>query len=138
MSKYLWLFIVSMGAVLCADTLDKKKILEIIKAAKQHKTVPKRTMPVDISKRSVPKAEPIIIYRKKETPVVYKKREVKIKRESKHVIYGTLPALAPSGIELQKKFNAEAKVEKKEMFFTKPQKNRETGINTEAIRIEYD
>lgn len=137
MAKYLWLCIAGMSC-LSADTLDKKKILEIIKAAKQQKAVPKPIKPVDIPKTSVSKSESVIVYRKKERPTLYRKREAKLKRESKHLIYGTLPALAPSGIELQKKFNTEAKVEKKEIFFTKPQKNRETGMNTEGIRIEYD
>lgn len=137
MSKYLWFFVIGMS-YLSADTLDKKKILEIIKAAKQHKTISKTTTPMESTKIVMPESEPIIVYRRKEIPVVYRKREAKTETKSKHLIYGSLPTLAPSSIELQQRFQTEAKIEKKEILFTQPQKNVKTGMNTEAIKIEYD
>lgn len=136
-ARYLGLCMVSMGCV-SAETLDKKKILEIIQAAKQHKAIPKSATPVDMPKTDTPKSEPIIVYRKKESTVVYRKKEVKTKRESKPLIYGSLPSLGPASIELERKFQRETKIEKKEMLFARPQKNRVRGINTEAKKIEYD
>ena len=137
MSRYLWLCIINMS-YLFADTLDKKKILEIIKAAKQHKVAPQTASTISATKTVVPQTKPVIVYRKKETATVHKQQAVKTKASPKELKYGTLPALAPSGKELQKKFDAGPKAEKKEMFLSKPHKTRETGMNTEAIRIEYN
>ena len=120
-----------------AQTIDKKKILEIIKAAKQHKSVPKIDRLKVTKKITSLKPKPIIVYRKRKTPTV---RDVKLyekKVSLMKVNYGTLPALTPSSVELRKRFHMEQKSQQKEVLFKSPQQNRNKKVNTRAIKIKY-
>lgn len=124
MLKYI-LFLLACIESLNAQTIDKKKILEIIKSAKLHKTV-KIDKSTKVSKNfTKPESESIIVYRKRKK-VPWKK-----------IDYGTLPTLVPSSVELQRKFKMEEKSKQVETLFKSPQQNKNKKINTTAIKIKY-
>jgi len=136
MFKYI-LFWVIFFTHLNAQTIDKKKVLEIIKAAKQHKSLPK----IDKSKSTKtvihPKPKPIIVYKKRKLPTIDKKKDVKRNTSLKNIQYGTLPNIPPSSIELRKKFNLDKKTKQDEVLFKSPQQNKNNKINTSATKIKY-
>ena len=119
-----------------ADTIDKKKILDIIKAAKQHKSVPSISKPKVVEKKSTPSA-PIIVYRKRTKPVVYHKKSKTPQPSLIKKDYGTLPALAPSSVTLKEKFEMKKNSQNTNAGFHTPMKrNPNTNtINTVARKI---
>jgi len=140
MFKYV-LFGVIFFTHLNAQTIDKKKILEIIKAAKQHKSLPK----IDKSKlikrvtpsKPKPKPKPIIVYRKRKIPTIYKKKDIRINTSLANIHYGTLPNIAPSSVALRRKFKLDKKPKQNEVLFKSPQQNKNNKINTRATKIKY-
>ena len=139
MPKYTLFFLI-LSLNIYAETIDKKKILEIIKAAKQHKTVPS----IDKSKISEKKiasadSKSIIVYRKRTAPTVYKKRDEASKATLMKTNYSALPSIAPSSVELRKRFNLEQKKEtqKSTPLFKTPVQNKNKKVNTTAIKIQY-
>jgi len=120
-----------------ADTIDKKKILAIIKAAKQHKAVPNIGKSKISEKQSTSPAP--IVYRKRTTPVVYQKREKTQKVTLIQKEYGTLPTLVPSSVALREKFQIKNNSKDFSMHFKTPmKKNHSTNtINTVAKKISF-
>ena len=134
MFKYI-LFGVILFPHLNAQTIDKKKVLEIIKAAKQHKSLPK----IDKSKstKTVIHPKPIIVYKKRKLPAIDKKKDIKRNTSVTNTQYGTLPNIPPSSIELRKKFNLDKKPKQDEVLVKSPQQNKNNKINTSATKIKY-
>ena len=119
-----------------ADTIDKKKILEIIKAAKQHKSVPSISKPKVVEKKSTPSA-PIIVYKKRTKPVVYYKKSKTPQPSLMKKDYGTLPTLPPSSIILKEKFEIKNTSQNTNAGFHTPMKRtpNTNTINTVARKI---
>lgn len=131
-----------------SETIDKQKVLEIIKAAKQHKSVKidkansvydKKPIVYKVKKKrtlnSSIKEEKIVVYRKKQKPTV---SAPIIDKNHQKIEYGSLPTLVPSSVELQRKFEIEQKLKKSEILFKSPQSNKhKTRVNTTAIKIKY-
>ena len=117
------------------EQIDKKKVLEIIKAAKQHKSVPIINQPATIEK-NVTTSKSFIVYRKKKQPTTYQKRD---KKTEITLINGSLPNLTPSSIELRKKFQIETQSEQIKTEFKTPIQKKLTSkkINTIAKKIEF-
>ena len=136
MFKYI-LFGVIFVTHLNAQTIDKKKILEIIKAAKQHKSLPKIDKSKLIKRVTPSKPKPIIVYRKRKIPTIYKKKDIRINTSLANIHYGTLPNIAPSSIELRRKFKLDKKPKQNEVLFKSPQQNKNNKINTRATEIKY-
>jgi len=137
MFKYV-LFGVIFFTHLNAQTIDKKKILDIIKAAKQHKSLPKIDKPKPEPTKTVilpkPKPKPIIVYKKRKLPA---KKDMKKNPSLTNIQYGTLPNIPPSSIELRRKFNLDKKPKQDEVLFKSPQQNKNNKINTRATEIKY-
>jgi len=121
-----------------SDTIDKKKILAIIKAAKQHKAVPNISKSKIVKKQDTSPA-PIVVYKKRTKPVVYYKREKTQKVTLMQKEYGTLPSLVPSSIALREKFQIKNNSKDFSMHFKTPmKKNHSTNtINTVAKKISF-
>lgn len=132
------LFSFSLFVFTSADTIDKKKILEIIKAAKQHKSVPILNK-TKVTKKKIASTQPILVYRKKERiePVVYRKKDASKKTQLMKVNYGSLPTLPPSSLELRRKFYEEQQARQTNVHFKTPIQNRNKKINTQARRIKF-
>jgi len=103
-----------------AHAIDKTKILKIIKAAKQHKSVQ-----VTSSNNSTP-------------IVIYKKSSIQKQKEQKK-IYGTLLSIPPTSVTLKNHFlsNVSSKRKNDISLFKTPIQKKEKGINTTATRIKY-
>ena len=133
MLKFILLFTIYF-VFIHAETIDKKKILEIIKAAKQHKSIPllKKDKTTD-KKRAT--TLPIVVYKKRTQPIIYQKRKVNLTK----LDYGFLPNLESSSIKLRKKFKIEQKLKSTTVDFKTPleQLNSSNGINTVAKKIVY-
>jgi hypothetical protein len=139
MPKYILLLL-----ILCihtsAENIDKKKILAIIKAAKQHKSVPSiyksKTIKKDVA--SSEESKHIVVYRKRTKPIVYRKRNDDRKITLMKTNYSSLPSIAPSSVELRKRFKLEDKVEEQNTpFFKTPIQTRNKKVNTTARKIKY-
>jgi len=113
-----------------AQTIDKKKVLAIIKAAKQNKSVSNTIME---KKEQLP-SDTIVVYRKKSTPSINK-----LSSKSK-LLYSSLPNIPPSSILLRNKFATHHDSQKKahnSSLFKTPIQTKHKGIKTTATKISY-
>ena len=115
MTKRALLILLVCGS-LGATTLDKGRILAIIKAAKQHQSISD-----DVN---VP-------------PVIFKKSEKTRKAKKETLLHGSLPSLVPYGMLLKKRYDNRHKKKKmkKPILFKAPKQNHTN--KTTATKIDF-
>ena len=117
-----------------AITIDKGKILSIIRAAKKGESLPADTI-------NEKKENTIIVYRKKSTLDTNKQAfNHKVKLYQSKLIKSSLPNIPPTSIILRNKMltnNTFIKKERDTQLFKTPRQNKYKKENTRAKKINY-
>jgi len=134
----LTLLLLSLSAFADANSIDKEKILAIIKAAKQHKPVPSLHKP-DTREGKASSHAPVIVYKRRAKPIVFRQQSKKQKARLMEREYGALPTIAPTSILLKERFQSENQQKNKTFRFksSATKSASRDSINTVAKKINF-